>query len=207
VVRGNQRTYLGPSEAYFLLLPIYGGLEAGASMKALMNLIMPAMQAITALGVLLLPVLARARGQARFAFVVRLILIPFVLGPILYWLLLGMLHQPLTAWIYEGQYAEYSDLLWILGLTLIPIGVIAVIGGSLRALERPNRLFFAYALSGLVTVTVGVGLTLLWGITGAGLGILISYSTTAMMVSYFYWELKDKNFKADAQDSSGEIVS
>jgi O-antigen/teichoic acid export membrane protein len=188
-----------PAEAYYLLLPIWGGLEAGASMRALLNLIMPAVQAITALGVLLLPALAQARGQARFGSLVRLILVPFVLGPVLYWLLLGMLHQPLIVWIYGGRYAEHSDLLWIMGLTLIANGVIVVIGGSLRALERPDRVFFAYAISALVTATVGVGLTFLWGITGATVGLLISYSTTTVMMLFFYWRLKDKASKVKSR--------
>jgi len=181
-----------PSEGYFLLLPIWHGLEAGASIKALMNLTMPAIQAITALGVLLVPTLAQARGQAGFGSLVRLSLVPFVLGPVLYWLLLGTFHQPLIAWIYGGQYAEHSGLLWVLGLTLIANGVIAVAGGSLRALERPDRLFFAYALSALVTVIVGAGLTFLWGITGAVVGILISYGTIAIMMSIFYWRFEER---------------
>ena len=166
-----------------------------------MNLIMPAIQAITALGVLLLPAFAQARGQARFGSIVRLLLVPFVLGPVLYWLLLGMLHQPLVVWIYGGQYAEHSDLLWVLGLMLVANGAIAVIGGALRALERPDRLFVAYTLSALVTVTVGAGLTFLWGVTGAVIGLLFSYGTTTITLLFFYWRLEDKGLKVDAQDS------
>jgi O-antigen/teichoic acid export membrane protein len=177
-------------EGYNLIVAIWGGLEASASIKALWNPIMPMVQIIAALGVLLLPAFAQARGQAGFGSLIRFILVPFVLGPILYWLLLGMLHQPLTAWIYEGQYAEYADLLWLMGLIPIVSGVIAVIGGSLRALESPNLVFFAYALSTVVTVSVGAGFTFFWGVAGAVVGLLISYSTTATTMLFLYWRFR-----------------
>jgi O-antigen/teichoic acid export membrane protein len=177
-----------PMNIYYLMLPLWGGLAAGAYLKALMNLIMPMSQAIWALSILLLPVLVRARGEdragtghARFNSRVRLALIPFVLGPFLYWLLLGLFNYPLVSWLYDGRYTEHAALLWILGLSPVVASVKQVMGQSLRALERPDRLFWAYMLSATVTLTFGTGLVWIWGVVGAAIGFLVSQGITAAL--------------------------
>jgi O-antigen/teichoic acid export membrane protein len=194
-------------EGYNLLVAVWGGLEASASMRALWNPIMPMVQIVAALGVLLLPAFAQARGQGGFGSLIRFMLVPFVLGPVLYWLALGMLHQPIVAWLYSGQYAEYADLLWLMGLIPILSGVIAVIGGSLRALESPDRVFFAYALSTVVTVSVGAGFTFFWGVTGAVVGLLISYGTTATTMLFLYWRFRGQKPKGRRPRPLEEIGS
>jgi O-antigen/teichoic acid export membrane protein len=177
-----------PMNIYYLMLPLWGGLAAGAYLKALMNLIMPMSQAIWALSILLLPVLVRARGEdragtghARFNSRVRLALVPFVLGPLLYWLLLGLFNHPLVSWLYDGRYTEHAALLWILGLSPVVASVKQVMGQSLRALERPDQLFWAYTLSATVTLTFGTGLVYIWGVVGATIGFLVSQAITAAL--------------------------
>lgn len=181
-----------PMNIFYLVLPIWGGLAAAGAYKALMNPIMPMLQGVWALSVLLLPTLVRARanGDAAFGSRVRLALIPFALGPALYWLLLGLFHAPIVAWLYGGQYTQYSGLLWLLGLSPIAAAAKQVMGHSLRALERPDRLFWAYTLSAVVTLTLGTGLMYLWGVAGAGVGLLISQGITAAVAFVFYRRLK-----------------
>lgn len=175
---------------YFLLLPIWGGLEATASLKALGNLILPVMQANTALGILLLPALVQARGRARFDALVCLTLVPFILGPVLYWLLLGVLHRPLVIWLYGGQYAEHADLLWILGLLPVGLGIAAVFGAALRALERPDKIFWAYAFSAGWILTLGMVVLFTWGIAGAAVSLLANSVATAAIMGYFFTTLR-----------------
>lgn len=189
-----------PWNIYFLLLPIWGGLEAGASLKALMNLIMPVIQAVTALGVLLLPTLVQARGHARFGSLVRFALVFFILSSALYWMLLGTLHRPLVAWLYGGQYAEQAYLLWLLGLLPVILGVTYVVGVALRALERPDLVFWTYALSTAVVLTLGVGFVFLWGVFGAVVGLLVSFGATAAIVLFFYRRLGNRIFIRGGRD-------
>jgi O-antigen/teichoic acid export membrane protein len=192
-----------PMNIYFVVLPIFGGLEAGASLKALMNLIMPMLQAIWALAILLLPILVRARHeedrggeQPRFGSRVRLALIPFVLGPVLYWLLLGLFHNQLVDWLYGGRYTEHAALLWLLGLSPIVASMKQVLGQSLKALERPDRLFWAYACSAVLTLTLGTALVYLWGVVGAGIGFLASQAVTAALALIFYRRLRFSQHQA-----------
>jgi len=157
-----------------------------------MNPIMPMLQGVWALSVLLLPALVRARteGNEALGSRVRLALIPFALGPALYWLLLGLFHQPIVAWLYGGLYTEHAGLLWLLGLAPIAAAAKQVMGHSLRALERPDRLFWAFAFSAAATLSLGMALVYLWGVAGAGAGLLISQVITAVLAFVFYRRLK-----------------
>jgi O-antigen/teichoic acid export membrane protein len=189
---GNQALNWVPMNIYYLLLPVWGGLAAGASFKALMNLVMPMLQAVWALSILLLPTLvwARDEGRAKLNSRVRLALVPFVVGPAIYWLLLGLFHQPLVSWLYDGQYTEGAALMWILGLSPIVASVKQVLSQSLRALERPDWLFLAYTVSAIIALTLGTGLVYLWGIVGAGMGLVICQGVTAALALVSYQRLQ-----------------
>lgn len=168
-----------PANVSYLLLPVWGGLEAGAAMRALMNLITPIIQGTIALSVFLLPILVQAREDESFGRFVRFALAVFVSGSVVYWVLLGLFHRPLVGWLYAGEYGEYADLLWFLGLLPLLIGVESVFGTALRALEQPNRMFWAYVLSAIVALTVGLWLLFYWGLAGAVGGVLISSAAAA----------------------------
>ena len=53
-------------------------------------------------------------------------------------------------------------------------GVQAVLGGALRALERPDKVFWPYMLSTIGTLTVGVAMILVWGLTGATYSLVLA---------------------------------
>jgi O-antigen/teichoic acid export membrane protein len=195
-----------PGNIYFLLLPIWDGLAVAAAFKALTNLLMPMLQANAALTSLLLPILVQARENSRFGAHVRLALIPFILAPMLYWILLGALHRPLVSWLYGGQYTEQSNLLWLLGLVPIAAAVRGVMAQSWKALERPDWLFWASALSGVIAVTFGAWCVYLWGIVGAGVGFLVSQVAAAVLAAalllVLYRRSKGKAFLREARESS-----
>lgn len=159
---------------YYFALPIWGGLESTAALRAMLNLIMPAMQLYDALSILLLPSLVRARAGAEFKKFTRLALVLFASSAGLFWLLLGLFHYPLVTWLYGGRYSEYSYLLWLLGLLVLTYGLLSVLGAVLRALERPSQVFWAYVLSATVALTAGLGLLVAWGVVGAVVGLLVS---------------------------------
>jgi O-antigen/teichoic acid export membrane protein len=179
----NQALVWLPGNVYFLLLPVWGGLEASAAFKALTNLLMPMLQANAALTSLLLPILVQARENSRFGAHLRLALIPFVSAPTLYWILLGAFHRPLVSWLYGGQYTEQANLLWLLGLVPIAAAVRGVVAQSWKALERPDWLFLASAVSGVVAAALGVWCVYLWSVAGAGVAFLTSQVTAAVVAA------------------------
>jgi O-antigen/teichoic acid export membrane protein len=168
---------------FFLLVVTFGGLGVGASYKALMNLLMPWTQAATSLMALLLPTFARAREDSNFSSRIWLALILFVPASALYWLILGIFHDPIIALAYGGRYAEYAELLWLLAFVPV-IGMVRdVLSQALRALERPDWLFWASVASTVVTGILGVLCVYLWGMVGAGIGLLLTNATTAVLVA------------------------
>jgi O-antigen/teichoic acid export membrane protein len=175
-----------PGNIYFLLLPLWGGLEASASLKALSNFVMPASMAIAALSTLLLPSLTQARGEARFGTLVRYNTVLFVLGSLVYWLFLSLFDDSLVAWLYGGQYREDAQLLWILGLIPLAISVSSVLGAALRAFERPDQVFWAYAFSTILGLTLGVTLMIAWGVVGAAVGLVAYSAATAGAMAYLF---------------------
>jgi O-antigen/teichoic acid export membrane protein len=176
-----------PQGIYYLLLPLRGGLESTAALKALMNLTMPVLHAYLPLATLMVPALVRTRGHASFWRTVWLALLFSVLASLVYWLLLGLANRPLVALLYGGQYLQDAHLLWLLGLIPITGAGVGVMGSTLRALERPDRIFWAYVLSSAISLTVGLGLMLLIGLPGAAAGIVLSSLTTAVVMSWSVW--------------------
>jgi O-antigen/teichoic acid export membrane protein len=166
-----------PYNIYFLLLPAWGSLAATATLKALWNLMLPAMHVNTALTALLVPALVQVRGRREFKRRTGLFLGLLALGSTAYWILLGLFHNPVVAWLYNGRYSDYAYLLWLLGLLPIIMGSAGVLAAVLRAHERPDQVFWAYAISAASTLTLGAVLTVTQGVTGAVLGFLVSFLT------------------------------
>ncbi len=184
----NQGLNWIPLNIPFLILPIWGGLAAGASFKALMNLIMPVLQGVWALSTLFLPALvqARSKGYAEFNSQVRLALVPLVAGPALCCLLLGLFHRQLISLLYAGQYTEHAYLLWLLGLCPVFVAVKLVVGNALRALERPDWLVLSYVLPAATALTLGMALVYFGGIAGSVVMLTISQALSAALAVIFY---------------------
>jgi Na+-driven multidrug efflux pump len=113
-------------------------------------------------------------------------LILFTCGSVVYWVLLGSFHYPLVDWLYGGQYVEYSNLLWILGLVPLVVGIGAVSGAALRAMERPDQVFWVQVSSTAAMLSIGLGLMFIWGIPGAVIGLLVSYTSGAIVTWVLY---------------------
>jgi O-antigen/teichoic acid export membrane protein len=194
-----------PQGIFYLLLPLRGGLESTAALKALMNLIMPVLHAYLPLATLMVPALVHTRGRESFWRTVRLALVFSTIASLAYWLLLGLTHRPLMALVYGGRYLDDSRLLWLVGVIPITGAGVGVMGSTLRALERPDRIFWAYVLSSIVAVTVGLGLMLLVGLRGAAAGIVLSSLTTAVAMSWSVWRRGRQQAPAGARPTPAEM--
>ena len=179
-----------PGNIYYVLLPIWVGLEGVGALKALMNLAMPALQSINALSLILLPVLVQSRkerGTHAMAKTMRSFLALFLFGSTFYLALLWGLRSELFRLFYAGKYTEYAS--WPLLLTgVLPLGacVTAALSNVLRALERPDWVFWCYLGSSMVSLLVGIPLIVTIGVTGALLGSLFSSLTAGAWMFWFY---------------------
>jgi O-antigen/teichoic acid export membrane protein len=179
------------SQAYYVVMPPWHGLESTATLKALTNLVMPAMQSLTALSVMMLTSLVRVRDTPRFGRMVRRLLIVYTVGTLVYWLALGLSHQHVVRWLYGGRYASQSALLWLLGLLPVVGALTGVLDSALRARERSGAIFRAWVLALVSTCVLGIPLALAFGTGGAIVGQLISYG---MAVCSMAWSLRRRRF-------------
>jgi O-antigen/teichoic acid export membrane protein len=178
-----------PGNICFLILPLFSGLEAAGALKALLSLIMPIQQAFAAIGTLLIPLLVTVREGTAYMRVLYSTLGLLVVTSLFYWALALLFNRPVVAWLYNGKYDSYADLLWLLGLLPILATAVTVFGSSMRALEKPDRAFWAYAFSSAFSITIGLAMMALWGILGATLSLVFSYVITASFLVVFHLSL------------------
>jgi O-antigen/teichoic acid export membrane protein len=190
---------------YLLLLPIWGGLEASATFRALMNPITPLLQANTALSTFLLPSLVRTRGQVGFKRLLRFALAVTLFCSCAYWIFLGMLNHQFVEWLYGGRYEEYSHLLWVAGLLPVLQTVGLVFSAALRAIERPNKVFWADALSAVVAMTVGLAFLIAWDLFGALIGILVSQVAAAAAQAWMWRSSSSDEEESEHHERSRDV--
>jgi O-antigen/teichoic acid export membrane protein len=173
-----------PGNLYFSMLPAWLGLEGTAALRALINLVMPISHAITALTILLVPLLARRLQQGRAAMrrPMRLFLVLFLSAAGLYCLGLILFRRELLLLLYGSKYSSSLSLVPFIGLLPLFSAFIAVYGSALRVMERPDKVFWSYLASSAVAVACGIPLARLFGVAGALAGVLSSYLTTAVIM-------------------------
>jgi len=178
------------SNIYFLVLPAWFGLAEAGALKALLNLAMPALHTISALGVLLLPILVRDRdcgGPRAMSRTMKLSLALFLSGSACYLALLWGFRLQIFHFLYAGKYAEYASWpLLLVGLLPFAQSLPNVMGGGLRALEQPHLVFWCSVGSGTVALALGVPFASSLGVGGALVGLLLSFLVAGVLMLWFY---------------------
>lgn len=174
-----------PTQIYYFMLPVLISLDATADLKAITNLIMPALHGFTAIGTLLTPALVRLRDRDYFRRALMAGMAAFFALAVAYWIVLGLFHEPIFLWLYAGQYTINGRLPWIIGLVPIVAGSVTWLASALRALERPDAVFWSYAMSSTTTITVGFALMIWLDLEGAVWGMVAASTTTALTMFWF----------------------
>jgi O-antigen/teichoic acid export membrane protein len=168
-----------PASIYYFLLPQLAGVEAAGALKAIMNLVLPVLHGYTALSMVLLPALSGTTSGAALSSKLRLALRLYLLPALVYCAIVTLYHREVFEWLYAGQYSGVSWLLPIAAPMVFAAGMAAVYSTALRALQRPDRVFWSYALASGAALTGGVLLTARYQLLGAVLGLTLSYAIVA----------------------------
>jgi O-antigen/teichoic acid export membrane protein len=157
-----------PGNIWFLLLPLWAGLEGNAALRALGNLNLAIGHMMTAVSMLLVPILVRPHASSSERFRRLSILATMGVGTLClgYWAVVTVFGESIVSLMYDGKYTEYAHDLAILGLVPLLQGITVVYGSRARAAERPE-IIFRSALAGLLPVAPGIGLTYYYGLSGA----------------------------------------
>lgn len=170
-----------PSNLLLLVLPLNSGLAASGAFRALLNLFVPIMHVISALGILSVPALVRiwSEKSASYVILVAGLSIAFAGLASAYGLTIAIFAKPVMTWLYGGKYLEFVPYVWLLAAVPALDGLIAVIGSALRAVERPELVFRAYLAPTIATASVGVMLAYARGVPGASFSWFLIYASIA----------------------------
>jgi len=188
-----------PQNIYYALLPAKAGLEGAAALRALTNLINPALQTLTALAAVLIPVLVRQYqdcGIRKIRKTMRTLTVLLIPGSVVYLLVLWLGRSIVFQFLYAGKYDEYKSGPLLL-TALVPIAVTAaiIVGSALRALEKPEWIFWSYAAATLSAVVLGVPLTLRSGVLGATGTLFVSSLVAAATMTWFFHRATSREIK------------
>jgi O-antigen/teichoic acid export membrane protein len=188
--------------AYYLLLPLYAGLEASAQLRAHMNLVLPILHANSALYSILIPQFARIFAQHRAEELwryTRTVVALYALAAVVFWALLIVFSEQIFSLLYGGQYHADIRLFALLGLLPLSGGIAGVLESALFAAGRPRAAATSYAVSAFMSLTLGWGLLAVYGLVGAGMGMLAaSLAAAATMGRAFMRASKSKDGAAAA---------
>jgi O-antigen/teichoic acid export membrane protein len=173
-----------PGNAFYIVLPLSAGLEAGGALRAMSNFLMPILHINTALAAVLLPSLAAIRARSAFLRRVSAFGTLMLASAGTYWLILVLYGARLENVVYGGSYSSYLHLLWILSFSLFFSTVVTVTGAAVRAVGRPKHVFQAYLAALVVTLTLGLYLVFTHGATGAAISLLVSPAVVALVLMF-----------------------
>jgi len=178
-----------PNNALYFFLSSWGNLENSAAFRALINLQMPVLNINTALGVILLPNLARiaqTHDIVKLGRVVKIAIVLFLL--IAFFIVVGLAisHRSLFTFFYAGKYSESEFLGPILGVFVLFSTISTVIGNALRSLQATRMIFNVAVVTAVVSLTAGILMIPHYGVKGAVMTMIISSFVEASVLAVIY---------------------
>lgn len=155
------------------------GLAQSGVLRAMQNLTTPLQQLVGSVAQLLVPWLSQKRATDGKDFPIKFapkILLIFVGCGFVYCSILIIFGHDLVRIIYANEYYNtHVSLLYILSTATIAITGVQALATCLRAAEHPDAILWSKVGAALFSVSGGLVFIWLWGLTGAGLGILSSF--------------------------------
>ncbi|XAL99606.1 hypothetical protein OT109_18760 [Phycisphaeraceae bacterium D3-23] len=169
--------------------------ESGGALKAMLHLSVPFVLFTWALSTLLVPMLVRRRGTRAFGTLSWQMVGVTLAVTLIAWPIIGLNHERIIDLVYAGRFIEHAWLLWLVGLIPVTVAVDSVLHAQLRAVERPDRLFYGSAASSAVLVLVGLPMLAAWGLPGILSAVLVCYAVQAGVL----WIVGGKIIRAACQ--------
>ena len=169
-----------------LIATMLGLAQAGA-FRAIQNLVAPLMQVITALGVLLLPWMAKQHAENGMAALKRTVRKATLLNTgtvVCFGLVLVFFSEEIITFLYGDAY--YTELRWLLVYfvgALLLLALSQPLALALRAMEKPSAILWSKLGVAVCFVLIGLPLVLKAGLVGAGWSlVLVALAETVVLV-------------------------
>ncbi len=163
------------------------GLGAAGALSAMEVAALPVVQALTALGFLVLPSLAADFRTGDIVAIRRKVrLLSAVLAPLagLYAVAIVVLHRPLEHLVFEGKYAHSASLLAVMAVYPIFMALGLAPSLFLRAVQHAQHYLAANAMIAPVGLFASLLLTLRFGLAGAAWSIVVIYIAAWFVLTF-----------------------
>jgi len=165
------------TQGYYWLAAGLLSVKQAGELRALNNLVLPLEQVFTAVTLLLLPAMSLRFASHRLAG-----LVPIWKSYCMGWLFvtgsfaatLLLIGKPAMHELYAGRFDDVAPLLPVLAFLPVVMGVGNTMNAALKAMEKPQAVFYAYVASAAVTFLIGLPLILRFAVRGAVFGMLSS---------------------------------
>ena len=179
---------------YYMYYPLlswwFKDLTQTGQLRALMNLALPLEQSFTALSCLFLPYAARLHGEEGSAGarkLTRWITLLYVGGAALYWLVVIPFKGPVFHLLYRHHHGNYLEISYLLPYVAAETILWSAAFGPtivLRGMESPRSVFYARCAASVLSLAVGVPLTIKYGLWGCVLGIVMSNAAALLFAAF-----------------------
>lgn len=166
-------------QAVYPLLAGLRGLEAAATLRAVLTFLLPLQHMLAASSALLVPAFARDKGER---VTTRLMVAGTILCGVaaLYALLLMQYGAWLVGWLLGGNYQEMAGpFLSLAALVPLPVALRTLAFARLRAAAHTGTIATISVAGALAAVGSGVGLIIWMGVSGALLSLLLGEAILA----------------------------
>jgi O-antigen/teichoic acid export membrane protein len=163
------------------------GLGAAGILRAMQMPSLVMTQVVSAVGLLLLPTMAREYGRGHLRRLRRKAVYASVVlatTASAYAAALGIFARPIERLMYSGKFSSSAWLISVLGLVPVCTGIAAGFSMALRACQKPHFDLLANAISAPVGLVTALFFTKLWGLGGASISMVAGFATYAAV---FFW--------------------
>jgi len=188
-VVGTAFVYWCAGGAYYVIVGALLRMDDVGALRSLQNFALPFSQFLAAIGLWLLPQASASftgQGSALFHRKTRMMAFFFGAGGTVYMACLLLFGGWVFPLVYAGRYAEYLYLLPLVAFSIPFLAIAEGLSISLRAMRASSDVLIGYAVSGAITVFVGLLLTYFWGLAGALLSMLISALAFMLVMAYLF---------------------
>jgi O-antigen/teichoic acid export membrane protein len=165
------------TQGYYWLAAGFLSVKEVGDLRALYNVVTPIDQLFVAMVLLILPMMSfrySSRRMAGLAPLWRSYCIACFVITCGFAIFVNLFGKRIMHVLYAGRFDDIAPLVEILALLPVVMGIGNTINAALKAMEKPQAVFYGYMASGAATFLIGLPLIVYFGLRGAVYGMLAS---------------------------------
>jgi O-antigen/teichoic acid export membrane protein len=180
------------TQGYYWLAAEFLSVKDVGNLRSLMNIVIPLDQVFASMNLLILPVMClryTSEGRKGLLPVWKVYCSGWFLVTCGFAGLVNVWGKSVMHALYGGKFDDVTPLVGTLAFLPVVMGIGHTINGALKAAEKPNFVFYAYVISGVTTILLGIPLVLHLGLRGAVYGMLVSGAVYTAALAVGFWSI------------------